>query len=65
MKARVKYLVYLGHAQEIANGTAINAFDVRLIVQFRVHLIIHLELHLKVYFKIFIKVHKKVPMGLL
>ena len=39
-------------AQENANGTAINAFEVRLMMQFRVHLIIHLELYLKVHFKI-------------
>ena len=47
-------------AQENANGTAINAFEVRLMMQFRVHLIIHLELYLKVHFKIYIKIHKKV-----
>ena len=49
-----------GDVQESANGTNINAFDVRLIVPFRMHLIIHLHLHLKVNFKIYIKVHKKV-----
>ena len=49
-----------GDAQESANGTTINVFDVRFMVQFRAHLIIHLELHLKVHFKIYIKVHKKV-----
>ena len=49
-----------GDAQESANGTTINAFDVRLMIQFRVHLIINLELDLKVHFKIYIKVHKKV-----
>ena len=35
-----------GDAQESANGTTINMFDVRLMVQFRMHLIIHTELHL-------------------
>ena len=53
-----------GDAQESTNGTWINAFDGRLMVQFRVHLIIHLELHLKVHFKIYIKVHKKVHLRL-
>ena len=53
-----------GDAQESANGTTINEFDVRLMVQFRVHLIIHLELHLKVHFKIYIEVHKKVRLRL-
>ena len=33
---------------ESANGKTINAFDVRLMIQFRVHLTIHLELHLDV-----------------
>ena len=37
---------------ESANGKTINAFVVRLIMQFRVHLIIHLELHLKVNFNV-------------
>ena len=31
---------------ESANGKTIKAFDVRLMIQFRVHLMIHLELHL-------------------
>ena len=39
-----------GDAQDSTNGTTINAFEVRLMIQFRVHLIIHLELHLKVHF---------------
>ena len=33
-------------ARESVNETTINAFDVRLMVQFRVHLIIHQERHL-------------------
>ena len=45
------------YTQESANGTTANAFDVRLMVQFRVHLIIPLELHGKVHFKIYVKVH--------
>ena len=49
-----------GDAQESANGTTINMFDVRLMVQFRMHLIIHTELHLKVHFKIYIKMNKNV-----
>ena len=44
-------------AQESANGTTINVFDVRLMVQCRVHLIIR-------HFKIYIKVFKKVHLGL-
>ena len=49
-----------GDAQESANGTTINMFDVRLMVQFRIHLIIHTELHLKLHFKIYIKMNKNV-----
>ena len=49
-----------GDAQESANGTTINMFDVRLMVQFRMHLIIHTELHLKLHFKIYIKTNKNV-----
>ena len=49
-----------GDAQESVNGTTINMFDVRLMVQFRVHLMKHMELHLKVQFKIYINVYKKV-----
>ena len=49
-----------GDAQESANGTTINMFDVRLMVQFRIHLIIHTELHLKLHFKICIKMNKNV-----
>ena len=48
-----------GNAQEYQNGTAINAFEFCLMIQFRVHLIIHLELHMNVHFKIYIKIHKK------
>ena len=47
-------------AQESAKRTAINAFELRLMAQFRVHLTMHLELYLKVYFKIYVKMHKKV-----
>ena len=46
-------------AQESENGTTLNAFEVRLMIQFRVHLIIHLKLYLKVHFKIYIKMRKK------
>ena len=53
-----------GDAQESANGTTTNAFDVRLMVQFRVHLIIHPELHLKLHYKIYIKVNKKLHLRL-
>ena len=49
-----------GDAQESANRTTINMFDVRLMVQFRMHLIIHTELHLKLHFKIYIKMNKNV-----
>ena len=40
-----------GEAQKFVSGTTISVFDVRLMVQFRVHLIIHLELHLKVHLR--------------
>ena len=40
-----------GKAQKFVSGTTISVFDVRLMVQFRVHLIIHLELHLKVHLR--------------
>ena len=36
------------------NRKTMNAFEVSLMIQFRVHLIIHLELHLKVNFSIYI-----------
>ena len=39
---------------ESANGKTINAFNVSLMIQFKVHLIKHLELHLKVNFNIYI-----------
>ena len=39
---------------ESANGKTINAFEVRLMIQFRVHLIIHQELQRKVSFNIYI-----------
>ena len=48
-------------AQESANETIINAFEVvSLIVQYWVQLIMPLELHLKVPFTIYIKLDKKV-----
>ena len=56
---RGKFLVHLV-IHESANGITVNEFDVRLMVQFREHLITHLELHLKMHFKIYKKVHKKV-----
>ena len=37
-----------------ANGKMMKAFELRLMMQFRVHLIIHLGLHLKVNFSIYI-----------
>ena len=40
-----------GKTQKFVSGTTISVFDVRLMVQFRVHLIIHLELHLKVHLR--------------
>ena len=39
---------------ESSNGETINAFEVRLMVQFRVDLILHLELHLKANFNIYV-----------
>ena len=57
-ESETKIFCKTGDAQESANGTMINVFDVRLMVQFRVHLIIHLQLHFKMHFKIYIKVHK-------
>ena len=41
-------------AQESANGTVINVFEVCLMM------IIRLEMHLKMHFKLYIKMHKKV-----
>ena len=35
MKVRVKFYCAPDNAQESANGTTINAFNVRLIIQFR------------------------------
>ena len=46
--------------QDSAKRTTINALEVSLMVQFRVHLIIRPELYLKVHFKIYIKMCKKV-----
>ena len=51
-------------AKESGNGTTVNAFDVRLMTQFWVHLIIRLERHPKVHFNIYIMMHKKVPLRL-
>ena len=48
--------------QESAHGTTINAFDVCLMIQYRVRLMIHLNLHLKV--KIHIKMHERVHLRL-
>ena len=42
---------------ESANGKTINAFEVCLMIQFRVHLIIHLEFHLNVNFNIYIYIY--------
>ena len=47
-------------AHERAKWTMVNAFEVSLMLQFKMHQIIHLELYLKVHFKIYIKMHKKV-----
>ena len=46
-----------GGAKEGVNRTTTNVSDVRLMIQFRVHLIIHQELHLGVHCKIYIKMH--------
>ena len=43
------------------NRKTINAFEVSLMIQFRVHMIIHLQLHLKVNFNIYI--HKDAQEG--
>ena len=63
-ESKIEIFSVPGDAQESVNGTTINVFDVRLMVQFRVHLMIHLELHLKVQFKIYINVHKQVYLRL-
>ena len=55
MKVRVKLLVHLVMSKRVH----CNAFDVRLMVKFRLHLIIHLELHVKVHLKIYLKIHKR------
>ena len=44
----------LENMSESANGKTINAFEVHLMMQFRVQLVIHLELHLKMNLNIFI-----------
>ena len=56
----------IGSMSESANGKTINAFEVRLMLQFRVHLIIHLELHLTMdlYIYIYKKMHKEVHLML-
>ena len=48
-----------GDAHEKANRTAINAFEVGLMIKYRLHLIKHLKLHSKMHFKSYIKMHKK------
>lgn len=48
-------------AHEGANRTTINAFDVCLMMLYRVHLIKHLTLHLKVHFK---KIYKEIHLRL-
>ena len=45
-EVRVKFLVYVV-IHKSASGTTTNVFEVRLIVQLRMHLLIHLELSLK------------------
>ena len=42
---------------ESANGKTINAFEVRLMIQFRVHLMIHLELQLKMHERVHLILH--------
>ena len=63
-KSKNEHFSAPGDTQEKADGTTINAFEERLIIQYRVHLIIHLELQLKVHFKIYIKMQKKVHLKL-
>ena len=48
------WLIKTWNMSKSANGKAIHAFEVLLMIQFRVQLIIHLELHLKVNFNIYI-----------
>ena len=59
IKVKAKFLVS-GDAQESSSGTTINVFDIRFVVQFRVHLIIHLELNSEVHLNIYMKLHNKV-----
>ena len=54
----------LGDAQERANKTTISAFEVRLMIQFRVPPYKAPEVHLEVHFKICIKMDKKVHLRL-
>ena len=54
----------LGDAQESANGTTINVFEVSLMTQYAVHLIIHMELHLKMHFKISINMKEEARLRL-
>ena len=44
----------IANINKSANGKTINAFEVRLMIQFKVYLIIDLGLHLKVNFNIYI-----------
>ena len=60
---RVQMDTKSGHSkiESMTNRKRINACEVSLMIQFRVHLIIHLELHLKVNFNIYI--HKDAQEG--
>ena len=48
-----------GDPQQSASEKMINAFDVHLMVKFRLYQIIHMEFYVKVHLKIYIKIHKR------
>ena len=51
-QSKSEFSISRGYAQDSANRTTTNAFEVRLMIQYLVQLLIHLELHVKVHFKI-------------
>ena len=51
-------------AQKSASGTTIKAFDMHLMIKFRVLLLIHLEVYLKIHFEIYMKIRKKLHLRL-
>ena len=46
-QSKSEFSISRGYAQDSANRTTTNAFEVRLMIQYLVQLLIHLELHVK------------------